>query len=196
MTGLCSMHLKIWQLSLPWVIDFSKDHLFLVHNFLTVQVNWTDSPTCTILQWEVVVWLQWIGANSWGSLAFREIFLVTISTSCNLACNMLEMTRGINSYPLSAFIIFMSHCFVCWYYFQLNICSSGFLGGLWQGGGEGGSSSQSLHSIFLLCRPCNCKIFKFESEKIFSQLKKMLLNRKSNRTLQFNRESANDNNDH
>ena len=133
MTGLCSMHLKIWQLSLPWVIDFSKDHLFLVHNFLTVQVNWTDSPTCTILQWEVVVWLQWIGANSWGSLAFREIFLVTISTSCNLACNMLAMTRGINSYPLSAFMIFMSHCFVCWYYFQLNICSSGFLGGLWQG---------------------------------------------------------------
>ena len=89
MTGLCSMHLKIWQLSLPWVIDFSKDHLFLVHSFLTVQVNWTDSPTCTILQWKVVVWLQWIGANSWGSLAFREIFLVTISTSCNLACNML-----------------------------------------------------------------------------------------------------------
>ena len=136
MTGLCPMHLKIWQLSLPWVIDFSKDHLFLVHNFLTVQVNWTDSPTCTILQWEVVVWLQWIGANSWGSLAFREIFLVTISTSCNLACNMLEMTRGINSYPLSAFIIFMSHCFVCWYYFQLNICSSCFLGGLICGRGE------------------------------------------------------------
>ena len=179
MTGLCSMHLKICQLSLPWVIDFSKDHLFLVHSFLTVQVNWTDSPTCTILQWEVVVWLQWTGANSWGSLAFGEIFLVTISTSCNLACNMLAMTRGINSYPLSAFITFMSHCFVCWYYFQLNICSPGFLGGLWQGGGEGGSSSQLLHSIFLLCRPCNCKIFKFESEKIFSQLKKMLVNRKS-----------------
>ena len=133
MTGLCSMHLKIWQLSLPWVIDFSKDHLFLVHSFLTVQVNWTDSPTCTILQWEVVVWLQWIGANSWGSLAFREIFLVMISTSCNLACNMLAMTRVINSYPLSAVMIFLSHYFVCWYYFQLNICSPGFLGGLWQG---------------------------------------------------------------
>ena len=56
---------------------------------------------------------------------------------------------------------------------------SWFFGGFVAGGGEGGSSSQSLHSIFLLCRPCNCKIFKFESEKIFSQLKKMLLNRKS-----------------
>ena len=117
--------------------------------------------------------------HSWGSLAFREIFLVTISRSCNLARNMLAMTRGIKSYPLSAFMIFMCLCFVCWYYFQLNICSPGFLGGLWQGGGEGGSSSQSLHSIFLLCRPCNCKIFKFESGKIFSQLTKMLLNRKS-----------------
>ena len=128
MTGLCPMHLKIWQLSLPWVTDFSKDHLFLVHSFLTVQVNWTDSPSCTILQWEVVVWL----------LAFREIFLVTISTSCNLTCNMLAMMKGINSYPLSAFVIFMSHCFVCWCYFQLNICSpagcfEGFVaGGRWR----------------------------------------------------------------
>ena len=124
MTGLCPMHLKIWQLSLPWVIDFSKDHLFLVHNFLTVQVNWTDSPTCTILQWEVVVWLQWIGANSWGSLAFREIFLVTISTSCNLACNMLAMTGGINSYRLSAFMILLSaeHLF---FWFLGGVCGRG-----------------------------------------------------------------------
>ena len=103
-----------------------------------------------------------------GITAFGEIFLVMISTSYNLACNMLAMTRGINSYPLSVFMIFMSHLF-SWFFFF----------GLWQGGGEGGSSSQSLCGIFLLCRPCNCKIFKFESKKIFSQLEKMLLNRKS-----------------
>ena len=138
MTGLCSMHLKMWQLSLPWVIDFSKDHLFLVHSFLTVQVNWTDSPTCTILQWEVVVWLQWIGANSWGSLAFREIFLfVTISTSCNQACNMLAMTRGINSYPLYAFMIFMSHCFSADITFSwTSVTFSWFFGGWVCGKGE------------------------------------------------------------
>ena len=167
------MHLKIWQLSLPWVMDFSKDHLFLVRSFLTVQVNWIDYATNAILQWEVVVWLQWIGANSRGSLAFRELFLLMLSTSCNLACNILAIRRGIYSNPLCTFMIFMSHCFVCWYYFQLNICFFG----LWQGGGEGGSFSQSLQGIFLLCWPCNCKIFKFESEKIFSQLE-MLLNRK------------------
>ena len=156
----------------------SKDHLFLVHSFLTVQVNWTDSATYAILQWEVVGWLQWIGTNSQRSLAFREIFLVTISTSCNLPCNMLAMRRGIYPYPLSSFMIFMCH-----YFWLLIVLSAEHLFscffGLWQGGGEGGSSSQSLCGIFLLCRPCNCKIFKFESKKIFSQLEKMLLNRKS-----------------
>ena len=192
------MHLKIWQLSLPWVINFSKDHLFLVHSFLTVQVNWTDSPTCTILHNSAVAGggmaaMDW-GQQWRGSLAFREIFLVTISTSCNLACNMLAMTRGINSYPSSAFMIFYVPLLCLLTLLSAEHLFSWFLGGFVAG--EGGSSSQSLHSIFLLCRPCNCKIFKFESEKIFSQLKKMLLNRKSNRTLQFNRESANDNNDH
>ena len=64
-------------------------------------------------------------------------------------------------------------------YFWLNICSPVFLFVAEGGGGEGGSSNQLLLDIFCICRPCNCKIFKFEREEIFSQLEKMILNRKS-----------------